>query len=38
MSSYWENKNVSITGGKGFLGKHLINLLTKKKPKKNFSS
>ena len=34
MSDFWGNKNVSITGGKGFLGKHLIKLLTKKKPKK----
>ena len=34
MSDFWKNKNVSVTGGKGFLGKHLIKLLAKKKPKK----
>ena len=34
MSDFWGNKNVSVTGGKGFLGKHLIKLLNKKKPKK----
>ena len=34
MSTYWENKNVSVTGGKGFLGIHLIKLLAKKKPKR----
>ena len=34
MSTYWENKNVSITGGKGFLGRHLVKLLATKQPKK----
>ena len=34
MSDFWKNKNVSVTGGMGFLGKHLIKLLSKKKPKK----
>ena len=33
MSDFWKNKNVSVTGGMGFLGKHLIKLLSKKKPK-----
>lgn len=34
MSSFWKDKNVSITGGNGFLGKHLTNALKKKDPKK----
>ena len=34
MSDFWENKNVSVTGGNGFLGKHLIRLLSQKNPKK----
>jgi GDP-L-fucose synthase len=34
MSTFWNDKNVSITGGNGFLGKHLTSALTKKKPKK----
>ena len=32
MSDFWENKNVSVTGGNGFLGKHLIRLLSQKNP------
>jgi len=34
MSSFWKNKNVSITGGNGFLGKHLNQALQLKNPKK----
>ena len=34
MSDFWKNKNVSVTGGNGFLGKHSIRLLSQKNPKK----
>ena len=34
MSDFWEKKRVSITGGDGFLGGHLISSLKKKKPNK----
>ena len=34
MSKFWEKKQVSITGGEGFLGGHLIKLLERKNPKK----
>lgn len=33
MSNFWKNKKVTITGGKGFLGNHLVNQLIKLKPK-----
>jgi len=34
MVNFWENKRVSVTGGEGFLGGHLVSLLEKKNPKK----
>jgi GDP-L-fucose synthase len=33
MIDFWANKRIVITGGNGFLGKHLVALLKKKKPK-----
>lgn len=33
MTSFWKNKRVSITGGEGFLGSHLVNNLKQKNPK-----
>ena len=34
MSNFWEKKQISVTGGEGFLGRHLVRTLEKKKPKK----
>lgn len=35
-SNYWNNKRVVITGGKGFLGTHLVSQLQKLNPKEIF--
>ena len=37
MDNFLKNKKISVTGGEGFLGGHLIRLLEKKKPKENFN-
>jgi GDP-L-fucose synthase len=34
MTNFWQNKTVVITGGAGFLGSHLVELIKTKKPKK----
>ena len=34
MSTFWEKKQVSVTGGEGFLGVHLTRQLKRKNPKK----
>ena len=34
MSNFWKNKNISITGGSGFLGKHVRKRLEQRNCKK----
>lgn len=36
MRSFWKNKNIVITGGSGFLGKHLVKKISSLNPKKIF--
>ena len=35
-TNFWKNKRVLVTGGKGFLGSHLVARLEKKSPKRIF--
>ncbi len=35
MTDYWEDKTVTVTGGKGFLGSHLVEKMRKEKHCKN---
>ena len=37
MTNFWKNKIVTVTGGNGFLGKHLIRKLKKNNCKKIYS-
>ena len=32
-SNFWQDKKVVVTGGKGFLGSYLVELLKERKPK-----
>ena len=34
MTNFWKNKRITVTGGEGFLGGHLIKFLKKKILKK----
>lgn len=34
--SFWNNKRVTVTGGAGFLGSHLVTMLKEKNPKNIF--
>ena len=36
MTDFWKNKSIVVTGGRGFLGSHLVKLIEKKNPKNIF--
>lgn len=36
MNNFWKDKKILVTGGRGFLGSHLVKLIDKKSPKKIF--
>lgn len=36
ISKFWNNKKIVVTGGNGFLGKHLVALIQKQNPKTIF--
>lgn len=36
MNNFWKDKKILVTGGRGFLGSHLVKLIDKKSPRKIF--